>query len=261
MHYMSTDAMGRTEGQQEEEAQAIELISQAISEPTRFHFGSLLQTVDGGNASSSGGGGLASMIRSEEGTCWLHTLSLFAHGTWADYTQGTKKYITLDKNQEMKLKCLTLVSMCENTKYVEYQEVMNLLDMHTVQELESFVVHQCIYTGLLEGRLDQRMGRIHVLSAIPRDVSPEKFEGMIQSLDVWLEQAGKVAYFLEEQENNIDSAQEKRDTVQSYRKEKVQEAREKVLASVAESKKLAPKQGGLGDREDVDESRLSKRRK
>lgn len=252
--------------EEEEEAQAVELISQAISEPTRFHFGSLLHNgatdMDQHATTSFSDGGLASVIRSEEGTCWLQTLALFAHGTWPDYVraQGTNKYITLDKNQEMKLKCLTLVSMCENTKYLEYQEVMNVLDMHSVQELESFVVHQCIYTGLVEGRLDQQMGRIHVLSAIPRDVSPEKFEGMIQSLDVWLEQAGKVAYFLEEQANNIDSAQEKRDSVQSYRKEKVQEAREKVLASVAESKKLAPKQGALGER-DVDESRLSKRRK
>lgn len=165
------------------------------------------------------------------------TLQLFAQGTWHDYVANQDSYMELDDALCCRLKCLTVVTMCAHRKYVNYDLIQNMIDVDCIHELESLLIHHCIYSGLICGTLDQKRQCLNVSSAIPRDVSPDILDGMIQSLDLWLDQAQKVACFLEEQTDTIGTAVEKSAMTASYKEQQLQEASRKV--SLEKSKKVA----------------------
>ena len=214
-----------------------------------------------------------------------NTLCLYAYGTWRDYcrvSQGRQlgssstpnptmmsdrfgedcKFLPLESSHELTLKCLTIVSMCENRSYVEYQAMMAMTDIHTVQELEQVLIHHCIYPGLVSGMLDQKLGLLHVSKAVSRAVSPKKFDDMVYALNHWLDQARKVAYFLEEQVQNIDSTADKSDKISVYNQKKEQDVRKMVISSMMENKNLAPDGGSIHTQEAHGSgNRISKRRR
>jgi hypothetical protein len=215
-----------------------------------------------------------------------NTLCLYAYGTWRDYCWVPQKqqqrggssaprttmmsdrfaenceFLPLDSSHEMTLKCLTIVSMCENRSFVEYQAMMEETDIQTVQELEQVLIHHCIYPGLVSGMLDQKLGLLHVSKAVPRAVSPGNFDGMVYALNHWLDQARKVAYFLEEQVQNIDSTADKSDKISLYNQKKEEDVRKMVISSMMENKNLAPDGGSMHTQDAHGSgSRISKRRR
>lgn len=189
-----------------------------------------------------------------------NTLKLFATGTWREYVGHEDKYIHLDEALQRRLKCLTIVSLCEHATYVEYAAIQKEIDVDCVHTLESLVIHGCVYAGLLCGTLDQKLQRLHIHSAVPRDVWPESLDGMIASLDVWLDQAHKVASFLEEQTYTISRAVEKSAIRASYHEQELEEASRKV--SMEKAKKMAAESEDAGlPRKERDGSRLKKTRR
>lgn len=166
-----------------------------------------------------------------------NTLKLFASGTWRDYVENECRYTNLDDELKRRLKCLTVVSLCEHATCVEYGDIQREIDMDSLDEMESLVIHGCMYTGLICGTLDQKRQCLNVSSAVPREVSPEALDGMVASLSMWLDQAQRVARFLEEQAYTIGKTVEKSAIRASYQEQQLQEASRKV--SMEKAKKMA----------------------
>jgi len=171
-----------------------------------------------------------------------NTLKLFATGTWRDYVENGCRYMNLDNELKRRLKCLTVVSLCEHATCVEYRVIQREIDMDSLDEMESLVIHGCMYTGLISGTLDQKRQCLNVCSAVPREVSPEALDGMVASLSMWLDQAHRVARFLEEQAHTIGKTVEKSAIRASYQEQQLQEASRKV--SMEKAKKMAAETEG-----------------
>jgi hypothetical protein len=87
----------------------------------------------------------------------------------------------LNHAQNLKLKQRTMCTLA-NQKMLVYDTLQESLDFQSIRELEDFVIHDCIYTGLLKCKLDQKGRRIHVqelrCAAIPAPSTlrgPERF--------------------------------------------------------------------------------------
>lgn len=126
-------------------------------------------------------------------------MQLFAYGTWPDYVRQSSAIASLSVAQQRKLKVLTIASLAACRRTLPYQELMAQLDLVSIRELEDLIISDCIYTGVVQGRLDQRARCLHVEHALARDVPPEGLPQLIQSLDEWLDNAQQVMAGIEAQ--------------------------------------------------------------
>ena len=58
--------------------------------------------------------------------------------------------------------------------------------MHEVREVENLLI-QCIYAGLIQGKLNQQAALLEVHSCIGRDIHPSELGAMIDTLGKWHE--------------------------------------------------------------------------
>eukprot|EP00271_Cylindrocystis_brebissonii_P018263 TRINITY_DN5099_c0_g1_i4.p1 TRINITY_DN5099_c0_g1~~TRINITY_DN5099_c0_g1_i4.p1 ORF type:complete len:268 (-),score=56.31 TRINITY_DN5099_c0_g1_i4:19-822(-) len=134
-----------------------ELVSQAIGEPGLFAFGELLDLQQ-----------------------------LFAYGTWSDYKDASSRLPALQPAQELKLKQLTVMTLAEGIKVLTYDLLMKELDLMHVRELEDFLINDCLYAGIVRGKLDQQRRWFEVQSSAGRDLRPGQLGSLISSLSEWL---------------------------------------------------------------------------
>ena len=84
----------------------------------------------------------------------LEMLRLFAHGTWSDYKSNSSSFPQLVPNQVLKLKPPTVLTFAETNKVLPYDQLMLELDVTNVRELEDFLFNECMYAGIVRGKLD-----------------------------------------------------------------------------------------------------------
>ncbi|BBH03078.1 Proteasome component domain protein [Prunus dulcis] len=118
---------------------------------------------------------------------YIDLLRLFAHGTWSDY-----------KNQITKLKQLTVLSLAEINKVLSYDQLLEQLDLSNVRELEDFLINECMYAGIVKGKLDHLRRSFEVQFAAGRDLRPGQLGNIIQTLDDWLNTTDNVLLTIEE---------------------------------------------------------------
>ena len=113
----------------------------------------------------------------------LELLKLFAYGTWSDYEASAtlKAQQPLSEAQQTKLKKLTVVSLASQSKTIAYDTLLRELQMRSVREVEDLLI-ECIYGGLLQGRLDQAARQLEVFSCTARDVDPKELDAMSDTL-------------------------------------------------------------------------------
>lgn len=116
----------------------------------------------------------------------LNTLRLFAYGTWSDYKNNSGCLLPLTQEQVRKLKQLTVLTLAERKKVLPYDQLMQELDVSNVRELEDFLINECMYSGIVRGKLDQLRRCFEVQFAAGRDLRPEQLNCMIQTLTNWL---------------------------------------------------------------------------
>ena len=115
----------------------------------------------------------------------FHLLELFAHGTYADYKQDTSKFPpSLHPLIISKLKMLTVVTLAASNKYLNYALLMDCLDLGDVRELEDLLI-ECIYAGIMVGRLDQQSSQLKVERVSGRDPSAVDIVNMCDKLEQW----------------------------------------------------------------------------
>ena len=65
-----------------------------------------------------------------------------------------------------------------------YDQLMQELDVANVRELEYFLINECMYTGIVRGKLDQLRRCFEVQFAAGRDLRPDQLRNMIQTLSI-----------------------------------------------------------------------------
>jgi len=168
---------------------AAALLEQILGTPSIFSFGEFL-----GHANTQ------ALKGTSEGQ-WFDALELFAYGTFADYTKGKKKYPKLNTKQLAKLKQLSIVTLAgqSTTKILHYKALQRQLEIKTVRELEDLMI-DCIYSGLIVGRLDQRKELLEIRYCRGRDINEKAIGLMKNRLLSWLQSTDQIIAMLDEQQ-------------------------------------------------------------
>lgn len=163
----------------------------------------------------------------------LALLRLFAYGTWPEYEASPAKYgHDLSYIQRKKLKALSVASMASLQRTLHYNHLMEQLNFSTIRALEDFLISECIYPGLVKGRLDQEAKCMHVTECRPRDVRPGALADIISALEGWLQNADSVLKGTQLHTEYISSATKAAESRLDHRAAAFEAARGAVQAEV-----------------------------
>jgi len=136
------------------------------------------------------------------------TLELLAYGTYSDYMVNSSRYLELTREQENKLRLLSIVSLASASHELHYSvlkgsnrilrpthplahSINQLAYLLTEQlyvtklrELEDIII-ECIYSGLISGKIDHRGNVLRVSECIRRDVPTTELDNIINILKAW----------------------------------------------------------------------------
>ena len=93
-----------------------------------------------------------------------------------------------------------------------------------MREIENLLI-ECIYAGLLQGRLDQQAGHLEVFSCAGRDVHPDEIPAMATTLLEWQRGAATLMAEVSEQLGSFKQQQEEARKAQVELDEKVEAVR------------------------------------
>jgi len=179
---------------------AAALLEQILGTPSIFSFG---EFVNHPNVKALKGTGESQ---------WYEALELFAYGTYADYTKDRAKYPKFNGKQLAKLKQLSMVTLAgqSTTKILHYQMLQSSLDIKTVRELEDLII-DCIYSGLIVGRLDQRKALLEIRYCRGRDINEKAIGLMKNRLMSWLKSTDGIIAMLEKQQSTAQQLTNRRE--------------------------------------------------
>ncbi|CAM9105243.1 unnamed protein product [Choristocarpus tenellus] len=150
----------------------VALIQQVLSNKKSFVFGELMAMPN------------IQALRGTEHEPHLLLLEIFAYGTFTEYQSKAAQLPELTPVQMEKLRMLSIVSLAHEHKVVPYTTLKNELGMDNVRQLED-LIFDTIYSGLVQGKLDQLQGILKVKYAIARDVRIEDLGLMMDKLGRW----------------------------------------------------------------------------
>eukprot|EP00232_Nephroselmis_pyriformis_P021643 CAMPEP_0182866516 /NCGR_PEP_ID=MMETSP0034_2-20130328/8245_1 /TAXON_ID=156128 /ORGANISM="Nephroselmis pyriformis, Strain CCMP717" /LENGTH=266 /DNA_ID=CAMNT_0024998845 /DNA_START=90 /DNA_END=887 /DNA_ORIENTATION=+ len=156
-------------------AAARQIVVEATTEPGLYAFGELLDMPN-----------IKDLANTAEHAPFLQLLKIFAHGTYPDWKASAASLPALNDKQKLKLKQLTVVSLAEKSKVLPYDTLMAQLDVSSVRALEDLLINDCIYAGIVKGKLDQRQHCFEVSYAAGRDIRPGQLQEMIDALAGWV---------------------------------------------------------------------------
>ncbi|KAK4744843.1 hypothetical protein SAY87_011155 [Trapa incisa] len=170
------------------------LIVEATSNPSLFAFSEILSVPN------------IQELEGTENSLYAGLLRLFAYGTWSDYKSNADRLPQLSADQILKLKQLTVLTHAETNKVVlPYSQLMQELDVTNIRELEDFLINECMYAGIVRGKLDQLRRCFEVQFAAGRDLRPGQLGNMIQTLSDWLSTSDNMLLSIKEKINWADN--------------------------------------------------------
>ncbi|TYK24720.1 cop9 complex subunit 7a [Cucumis melo var. makuwa] len=172
------------------------VVTDATSHPSLFAFSEILA--------------VPSVVELEgtEHSIYLDVLRLFAYGTWSDYKSNSSRLPELSSDQALKLKQLTVLTLAETNKVLAYDQLMQELDVTNVRELEDFLINECMYAGIVRGKLDQLRRCFEVQFAAGRDLRPGQLGNMIRTLSNWLTTSDNLLVSIQEKIKWADNMSE-----------------------------------------------------
>ncbi|KAM2156719.1 hypothetical protein ACFX1R_042373 [Malus domestica] len=111
-------------------------------------------------------------------------------------------------DQVLKLKQLTVLTLAETNKVLPYHQLMQELDVINVRELEDFLINECMYAGIIRGKLDQLQKCFELQFAAGRDPRPGQLGSMIQTLSNWLDTSSNLLISIQEKMKWADTMTE-----------------------------------------------------
>lgn len=165
----------------------VDLVTRATAEPGLFTFGEILSLP------------AVQQLQDDQRVAANDLLELFAYGTWEDYRASPAgKYPVLSEAQAHKLKLLSVVSAADGVRTLAYDDLLRRLELPSVRALEDLLIADCLYGGLLRGKLDQLNKCLLVEGAFCRDVRPDQVSEVAGALGEWLDAANSVLGGIEE---------------------------------------------------------------
>ena len=121
--------------------------------------------------------------------------------TYADYKKSSAKYLPLNQKLLNKLKCVSILELAKEKKYLEYSYLKNSFDIKTNFELEELLFN-LISRELINGKVNSKNEYVSILSVKPRCnlTDMKKAEELIDRLINNLNDASE---FLTSEENKI----------------------------------------------------------
>ena len=137
----------------------------------------------------------------KSGNKYYDTLYLFSMLTYADYRKSSAKYLPLNQKLLNKLKCVSILELAKEKKYLEYSYLKNSFDIKTNFELEELLFN-LISRELINGKVNSKNEYVSILSVKPRCnlTDMKKAEELIDKLINNLNDANE---FLTSEENKI----------------------------------------------------------
>ncbi|XP_076892965.1 COP9 signalosome complex subunit 7-like isoform X1 [Bidens hawaiensis] len=172
------------------------VIADATSHPSLFAFSEILLLPN------------VIQLQGTEHSIYIDLLRLFAHGTWSEYKRNAGSLPPLLPDQVRKLKQLTVLTLAEANKVLPYDVLMQELDVLNVRELEDFLINECMYVGIVRGKLDQLRRCFQVQFAAGRDLRPGQLENMIHTLSNWLSTSDNLLITIQEKIKWADTMSE-----------------------------------------------------
>ncbi|WMV11178.1 hypothetical protein MTR67_004563 [Solanum verrucosum] len=169
------------------------------------------------------------VLEGTENSVYLDLLRLFAHGTWSDYKSIAGRLPQLVSAQALKLKQLTVLTLADTSKVLPYDQLMQELDVTNVRELEDFLINECMYVGIVRGKLDQLKRCFEVQFAAGRDLRPGQLGNMLRTLTDWLTTSDNLLVSIQEKIKWADTMSE---SDRKHRKE-VEERVDEVKKSLS----------------------------
>ncbi|CAI0445932.1 unnamed protein product [Linum tenue] len=227
------------------------LVLEATSNPSLFAFSEILAVPS------------VTELEGTENATLLDTLRLFAHGTWSDYKGNMARLPQLVPDQILKLKQLTVLTLAESNKVLPYDQLMQELDVTNVRELEDFLINECMYSGIVRGKLDQLRRCFEVQFAAGRDLRPGQLGNMLHTLSDWLTTSDNLLVSIQEKIKWADTMSEADKKHQKDVEDRVEEVK-KTLSLKADAdfrghEEIYSEPGGVMDYEE-DRSRTKRRR-
>ncbi|KAL8236163.1 hypothetical protein R6Q59_017244 [Mikania micrantha] len=227
------------------------VIGEAISHPSLFAFSEILSVPN------------VIELQGTEHSTYLDLLRMFAHGTWSEYKRNASDLPPLMPDQVLKLKQLTVLTLAEANKVLPYDVLMQELDVINVRELEDFLINECMYVGIVRGKLDQLHRCFQVQFAAGRDLRPEQLECMISTLSNWLGTSDNLLVTIQDKIKWADTMSELDKKHKKEAEERMEEVK-KTLSLKADidlrgHEEMFPEPGGVMDY-DEDRSRPKRRR-
>ncbi|XVE74107.1 hypothetical protein DITRI_Ditri11bG0172600 [Diplodiscus trichospermus] len=227
------------------------VIVEATSHPSLFAFFEILAVPS------------VAELEGSENSVYLEMLRLFAHGTWSDYKGNTGSLPLLVPDQVLKLKQLTVLTLAETNKVLPYDQLMLELDVTNVRELEDFLINECMYAGIVRGKLDQLRRCFEVQFAAGRDLRPGELGSMIQTLSNWLGTSDNLLISIQEKIKWADTMSELDNKHRKEVEDGVEEVRKslslKANVDLRVLEEIYSEPGGVMDF-DEDRSRPKRRR-
>ncbi|KAG6609416.1 proteasome component region pci domain-containing protein [Phytophthora cinnamomi] len=209
----------------------VALIQQVLSNKKLFVFRELLDMPN------------VEALRESEYKEHYELLRVFCFSTYSDYLARKDELPELTPQQVNKLRKLTAVSLAHRFKNIPYDTLMQDLGVSTVREVEDILI-DTIYSGLIQGKLDQKSRCFVVKYAVGRDTHHEDIDDMIQKLTNWKAQSAEIC----EKINTILAMAEKQEEDERTREEGI---RTKMAARANErGKGFATGSGSLRPGED-----------
>ncbi|KAH9776822.1 COP9 signalosome complex subunit 7 [Citrus sinensis] len=130
-------------------------------------------------------------LQGTESSMYIDLLRVFAYGTWTKYKSDAAHLPELVPDQAVKLKQLSVLTLAETNKNLilhdlSYDQLMAELEIANVRELEDFLINECIFVGIVKGKLNPLRRCFEVKLAAGRDVRPGQLENIMLRLTNWL---------------------------------------------------------------------------
>merc|ERR1711971_1110696 len=197
---------------------AAALLEQILGTPSIFSFGEFLEQPN------------AKALKGTSEGQWFDALELFAYGTFADYTKDKAKYPKLNGRQLAKLKQLSIVTLAgqSTTKILHYNALQKRLEIKTVRELEDLMI-DCIYSGLIIGRLDQRKALLEIRYCRGRDIDEKAIGLMKNRLLSWLKSTDEIIAMIDIQQATANHLTQQRNNEYAVATIKIEDITKQIL--------------------------------
>ena len=101
------------------------------------------------------------------GNKYYDTLYLFSMLTYSDYKKSQSKYLSLNNKLLNKLKCVTILEIAKEKKFIEYDYLKNVLEIKDNFELEE-LLFTLISRDLITGKINSKEQNVTILTVKPR---------------------------------------------------------------------------------------------